>query len=86
MSDVFSSYSRSPGDPATSVFEIVPDDAADLASVTTALNVATSGTVRITTVDGDVTDIRLQSGVHFPLRVRKVWQTGTSATGIRGLV
>ena len=74
------------GDPAVTLFEIAPDDATDLAHVTTALNVATPGTVRVTTEDGSVSDITVHPGTSFPIRARRVWHTGTSATGVRGLV
>jgi hypothetical protein len=85
MPDAFSSHSRSPSGPATSVFSIAPDDAADLAQVTIALNAATPGTVRVTTADGSVGDLMIAAGEVIPLRVRRVWATGTTATGLRGL-
>lgn len=77
---------RRPSDPAVTVFDIVPDDGKDLPLLTTALNVATPGTVRITTDDASVADITIHPGVAFPIRARRVWQTGTTATGLRGLV
>ncbi len=86
MPDAFASRHRRPNDPAISVFDITPDDGADLWQVTTALNVATPGTVRVTTADGSASDITVHPGECFPIRVRRVWLTGTSATGIRGLV
>lgn len=85
MTDVFSDRMRSPGDPAITLFDIVPDDSTDLPVVTTALNVATPGSVRVTTADGSVTDVTIHPGQAFPIRVSRVWLTGTSATGIRGL-
>ena len=86
MGDSFANRHRSIGDPAIAVFDIVPDDTEDLGQPTVALNVATEGTVRVTTIDGSVADVTVYPGHAFPLRVRRVWQTGTSATGIRGLV
>lgn len=83
--DIFASFTRAPRLPASSVEEIVPDDAVDLAHVTLALNVATPGTVRVTTHSGEETTVHLAAGVAFPLRVRRVWASGTTATGIRGL-
>ncbi len=85
MTDAFSSHMRAPSDPAITVFDITPDDAADLAQVTLALNVATPGIVRVTTADGSTSDVSIHPGQAFPLRVRRVWQSGTTATGIRGL-
>lgn len=85
MPDAFSGRMRDPQDPAVSVFEITPDDTADLAHVTTSLNVATPGQVRVTTLDGAVSDISVVPGQAFPIRARRIWLTGTTATGIRGL-
>lgn len=85
MPDAFATLARTPEGPAVTVFAITPDDAADLPHVTTALNVATPGTVRVTTAAGTVEDVRIDPGCAFPLRVRRVWSTGTTATGLRGL-
>ncbi len=83
--DRYSSFSRAPSLPACSVRAIVPDDGADIPHVSLALNVATPGTLRVTTLDGDVVDVQVAAGVAFPLRVTRVWATGTTATGIRAL-
>lgn len=83
--DRYSRFSRAPSLPASAVEEIVPDDAADIPNVSLALNVATPGTVRVTTLDGDTVDVQVAAGVAFPLRVTRVWATGTTATGIRAL-
>ena len=86
MPDVFADRHRRPTDPAITVVEITPDDGSDLAQVTVALNVATPGTVRVTTLDGSISDVSIHPGAPFPIRVRRVWATGTTATGLRGLV
>lgn len=86
MPDVFADRHRRPTDPAITVFEITPDDGADLAQITVALNVATPGTVRVTTLDGSTSDVSIHPGHAFPIRARRVWATGTTATGLRGLV
>jgi hypothetical protein len=83
--DIFASFARAPSLPASSVEEIVPDDAVDLPRVTLALNAATPGAVRVTTHTGEETTVYLAAGVAFPLRVRRVWASGTTATGLRGL-
>ena len=85
MTDIFAHQMRSPGDPATSVFAITPDDATDLPQVTVAVGVTTPGTVRVTMRDGSIGDLSLVPGTSFPVRVSRVWQTGTTATGITGL-
>ena len=86
MPDPFANRHRSLSDPAIAVFDIAPNDAADLPQVTTALNVATPGTVRVTTADGSTADVMIHPGHAFPVRAARVWLTGTTATGIRGLV
>lgn len=85
MTDIFSSTARSPGDPTVTLFAITPDDTADLEYVTLGINVATPGTVRVTMADGSMGDITVSPGAAFPIRVRRVWQSGTTATGIYGL-
>lgn len=83
--DTFASANNTLHSPATNIEEIVPSDAADLSYLTTALNVATPGDVRVTTDSGTISTVFIEAGVPFPLRVRRVWATGTTATGIRGL-
>lgn len=85
MPDAFANRTRTPADPAIRVFSIIPDDAADLPHATVALNVATPGRVRVTTIDGSTGDVEIHPGHAFPIRARRVWLTGTTATGIRGL-
>ncbi|MCT8160783.1 hypothetical protein [Pseudoruegeria sp. SHC-113] len=83
--DKFSDLTVGLESPLTAIEEITPDDAGDLAYVTRAVNVATSGTLHVTTVDGSTATLFLAAGGAFPIRVRRVWASGTSATGIRGL-
>ena len=85
--DPFSSFPTTLGQPATSLVEVTPDDAGEgLAHVLTGLNVETPGHVRVTTKDGSTATVFVAAGIVFPLRVAKVWATGTTATGIRGLI
>lgn len=85
MTDTFSGMNTGLESPARRFFTVAPDDATDLPYVSRALNVAQSGIVRITGADGDVADIFVGAGLAFPVRVRRVWQTGTTATGITAL-
>lgn len=71
--------------PAAFAFSVSPSDSIDLPNTSRALNVATTGTVRVTTVGGDIVTITMAAGVPFPVRCRRVWSTGTSATGIVAL-
>ncbi len=83
--DKFASFPNTADGPPTTLVSITPDDNTDLGLVTTALNVATPGTVRVTMADGSTGDISIDPGHSFPLRATRVWATGTTATGIRGL-
>ena len=83
--DKYSTLTASPIHPSGTAAAITPDDASDLPQVTVALNVATHGSVRVTTRDGSVTDVTIAPGYAFPLRVTRVWESGTTATGICGL-
>ncbi len=71
--------------PAIGLEEITPNDGVDLVNLTRALNVAQSGAVRVMTIDGNTSDVFIAAGVAFPIRVQRVFATGTSALGIRGL-
>ena len=85
--DPFSSYPTTPGQPATSVVEVTPDDAGGLVHVLTGLNVETPGHVRVTMKDGSVATVFVAAGIVFPLRVGQGLGDGqATATGIRGLV
>lgn len=86
ITDKYASDPETLSTPASDIFTITPNDGADLPRVTKALNAATAGLVRVTTDRGTEADVFLAAGVVFPLRVRRVWATGTSATGLRGLV
>lgn len=85
MTDRFETYVAGLEAPASDLFDIVPDDGADLALATRAVNVAVSGTVRVTTVSGTTATVYIAAGVAFPVRAARVHASGTSATGIVGL-
>ena len=84
-SDKFKDFAIGLSSPAISIEVVAPSDTSDLLNVTRAINVAQSGIVRITTLTGDVADVFVAAGVAFPFRAVRIWATGTTATGIRGL-
>lgn len=68
----------------TSAFAIAPSDNTDLQEVTLNLYVSVAGAVKVTLQDGStVTYPNLIAGRH-PLRVSRVFATGTTATGLVG--
>lgn len=86
MADEF--RGREPGltAPSSSAFEITPDDGSDLQNVTRGLYVGSSGDVRVLMLGDDtpVTFTGLAGGVTHAKRIRRVYATGTTATGLIG--
>ena len=82
--DTFQGNMPSLQSPALKIEAATPSETTDLSYTTRAINVATAGVVRITTVDGTIGDIYI-AGVAFPIRAARVHATGTTAAGIRGL-
>ena len=82
MADTFSSHTRSLSSPPTDLIAVTPSDTDDLAYISRGLNVAASGTVHVTTHGGTTATIFVAAGIVFPIRVERIWATGTTATGI----
>lgn len=74
--------------PYTAAVAITPHDTNELATVTRGLYIGGAGNVAAVLADGGdaVTLTALAVGVIHRLRVRQVLATGTTATGIVGLV
>jgi hypothetical protein len=86
MPDPFDGHSQSLESPATIALQVAPDDAADLPMPSRALNAAQEGTVHVTTTGGTTATLYIAAGVCLPVRVTRVWATGTTATGLVALV
>jgi len=73
--------------PAEDAFLVTPNDGVDLAEMTKALLVGVAGNIAVTLSGmADGTSIILPCPVGYnPLRVSRVWATGTTASGIAGL-
>lgn len=72
--------------PIISSVSVTPNDSVDIAH-TRAILVGVAGDVKVTYTHlsggADVEDtIYLQAGIWHPMFVRRVWSTGTTATGI----
>ena len=66
---------------------MTPSDAADLPQMTRGVMVASAGDLAVVLKSGDaVTLPALSPGVLYPIRIARVLATGTTATGIKGLV
>lgn len=86
MPDPFTSHQPGLSSPGSDIFPITPNDSTDLATDARALLVTTSGTIRVTTKDGQQRDIpSITAPFILPVRVRRVHSTGTTAT-VLGIV
>lgn len=81
MADSLTYLKRDLASPFSSLFDATPNDTVDLANPCRALYVGTVGDVKLTTVDGTVITLRNVSGL-LPVRVARIWATGTTATNI----
>lgn len=82
MKDIFDGFSGGLESPATHIVAATPSNSADLAHASRAINVAGAGSVRVTTVGGTTGTFHVAPGFPFPIRATRIWQTGTTATGI----
>lgn len=72
--------------PASNGEAVSPADGADLGFVTRALYIGGAGDVRATMLGGQLVTFKaLAAGAILPVRVARVWATGTTATHIVGL-
>ena len=72
---------------ATGGFAITPSDSANLPGATTAGIVATAaGTITATLLNGSTVTFQIAAGIMMPIIATKVFSTGTSASGLVGLV
>lgn len=85
MTDVFDKFAAGLESPATHLQSVTPSDTDDLTRASRGLNVETAGTIQVTTVAGAIGSVYVVAGVAFPIRVSRVWATGTTATGITAL-
>lgn len=85
MYDLFHNRSSGLESPATRLASVTPDDTEDLGFATRAIGVGTEGFVQMTTVAGDTGRIFVVPGAPFPIRVRRIWASGTTATDIVAL-
>ncbi len=86
ITDIFDSLTSGLNSPATGGFDIAPDDDADLSTLPRALMVGGGGDVAVICKDGSALTLPgLAPGAVYPVRVRRVLITGTTATEIKGL-
>jgi len=81
MTDTFKNHLTGLRDPIESATEVTPNDSADLSIVSRAIYVGVAGNLRVTMLDGSIVTFSVGEGWH-PIRVSRVWATGTTASAI----
>lgn len=85
MADAFSSNQPGLDSPAFYGAAVTPADGSDLANTARGLYVGTAGNIKVTTKGGsEITFTNVPVGI-LPVSVKRVWSTGTTASGIVAL-
>jgi hypothetical protein len=84
--DKFAAYSSGLDSPASDVFPITPDDDQDLAVATRAIRADTGGVVVLVAMAGPERTCRFADGETRAIRAKRIKATGTTATGLEGMV
>ena len=86
MEDPFKNQAPSLTAPASHGEAITPSDTAGLSTPTRAIYIGSGGDLAVEMLGGQMLTFRsMQGGVFYPLRVVKVFATGTTATDIVGI-
>lgn len=71
---------------AVDVVPVTPSDTADLPAHARAIRAQAAGTLRILTYNHHVRNTFIAAGELLPVYVKRVYATGTTATGIEALL
>ena len=82
--DTFASSSPGLSGPGVHNFSITPDDGNDLAYVTRAIYIKTGGNLHYMTLGGEEITHPFDAGWH-PLRITRIYATGTTASDMLGV-
>lgn len=86
MLDQFAEHAIGLTAPAVRADVVTPDDITDLSVASRAVYVGDTGDLTVETVNGDVvTFVNIQGGGIYPLRVRRILATGTTASNLLAL-
>lgn len=70
-------------EPADNAAAVTPNDSTDLTNTARALYVGTGGDIKITTAGGDTVTLNdVQGGSILPIRTKRVFSTGTTASNM----
>ena len=86
MADPFAYTAPGLSSPGGNAFAVTGNDSTDLTNATRGLYVGGAGDVKVTTIGGStVTFAAVPGGSVLPVRVARVFATGTTATNMIGL-
>jgi hypothetical protein len=86
MTDTFRKHSRSLTAPPENAAPIQPSDGAELGYVTRAVYIGGAGALRVEMMGGEeIVFAGLAAGTLLPVRIQKVFATGTTATALVAL-
>ena len=86
MLDKFANHASALDSPAEDVFPITPNDTIDLALATRAIRASGAGNVVVITVAGNERTCAFTAGETRAIRATRVKATGTTATGLEGML
>lgn len=87
ISDIFHEFQPGLNSPVQGGFDVAPADGIDLPCVTRAVMVGGAGDLAVVLKNGDaITLPGLTPGVVYPIRASQIAASGTTATGIKGLI
>ena len=87
MADHFQNLADAPDFQSRRLVAITPHDTNDLAYVTKAVYIGTGGTISIIAADDTAAvSLTVQDGAVLPIRAKRIRATGTTATGIVGMI
>lgn len=83
MADNFSSFAAGLNSPASDGAAVTPNDSTDLTTSSRYVFVGGAGALKVNLVSGTTLTLTgVTAGTVLPLRVSRVWATGTTATNI----
>ncbi len=86
MKGTLESNSTSMIEPGDSAIAITPNNTQNLEHPTRGIYVGVTGNLRVLTIDNyDITFVNIAAGIIHPIRVLRVYSTGTTATDIVGV-
>lgn len=86
MIDEYEGFQPGLSGPVIAGETLIPDDATDLAFATRGIYIGASGDLAVELVSGDTVLLRnVQAGILYPLRIKRVLASGTTAGDLTGV-